>query len=164
MPSDAPAPSDAPESPAPSNAPDETPSQSSAPRLPWLWLLLLLLLVPLLAWRIRVTEPLYRADAAPHDNAALLLLWPAILECAALLDAPCGAAETPLHYAKRAEAQLGTPLTEAASAFSAMRYGRHAVPHDALCCAREAYISLHERLNAWQKLRLALRRAFRFKK
>lgn len=163
-PPDGPMPSDAPTpSVQPSEAPDK-PDRPSSPRLPWLWLLLLLLLVPLLAWRIRVTGPLYRAGIAPDDNAALALLWPAILECAALLKAPCGAAETPLHYAKRAEAQLGTPLSEAANAFSAMRYGRHAVSPAALRSAREAYLSLYERLNAGQKLLLSLRRALKFKK
>ena len=180
-PSPEPASSPSPEPSSEPQSPNETPSPSSAPdtgngdanepppasppakHLPWLWLLLLLLIC-LLAWRIRVTEPLYRIARMQDDNAALLLLWQAILSCTARLKLPLHHAETPLAYAARAETAFSVPLQKTASAVSALRYGRHNVSSEAVQQARESYLSLHERLNVLQKLTLALRRAVTIRK
>ena len=56
----------------------------------------------LLAWRVRVTEPLYRAAHAGDDGKALLILWTALLQCAAMLHSPMQPEDTPLRFAERA--------------------------------------------------------------
>lgn len=148
--------------PTPTAPPDAPPDD--APALPWLWLLLVLALLLLLAWRVRVTEPRYRSFHAGSDEKALLLLWAAILRCAALLKSPMRPEDTPLTFAQRAGRALSVPLLETAQAVSALRYGRHPVRRGSLRSARDAYSALYERLNLAQKLIFALRNAFRFKK
>ena len=173
-------PSNAPETPTPTPpaegdsppAPSDQPPEADPPAgkdpgrerpLPWLWLLLLLALLCLLAWRIRAADPLARALRAKDGSAALLLLWRAILEEAAALQLPIADGETPLSYAQRAEARLGVHLREPAVAVSALRYGRHAPARSALAQARTAYTALHERLSPGRKLLLALMRAVALK-
>lgn len=151
-------------SPTPQPEPDEPPTDPPAPREDpprshWaLWLLLILIALALLALRIRLTDPLYRASRLKDDGAALLLLWQAILQCAARLKTPIQKEETPLAYALRAEQALQMPLTETAQAVSALRYGRRAPRRSALHGAREAYSRLYRRLNPLQKAALILRR------
>jgi len=165
-PQDAPTPTPTPPQQPPSDpggTPPEPPGNPPESKLPWLWLLLALLLL-LLAARIRVTEPLYRAAHAPDSDSALRVLWGGILDCGESLRLPHLTGETPLAYARRAEDALSIPLRETARAVSALQYGRHSAAPAALRGAREAYAALHERLNLWQKLMLALRRALRFRR
>lgn len=147
-------------SPSPTPTVPPEPDEEKAQPLPWLWLLLILALLLLLAWRIRVTEPLYRAAHAGDDAKALLTLWAAMLQCAAMLHNPMQPEDTPLRFAERAEKALSIPVTETAQAVSALRYGRHPVRRGALKAAREAYTALHERLSLPQKLLFALKNAF----
>ena len=184
QPTPTPAPSDAPDStdndaatpspsptPTPTPAPDPDPSGneppppnfSAKPSLWWLWLLLALAAAALLAVRIRVTEPLYRASRLKDDSAALQLLWRSALNCAAMLKCPILPNETPLTYAFRTERTLDVPLTAAAQAVSALRYGRHAPRRADLRAARDAYGRLQKKLNPPQRAGLALKRAFSFK-
>ena len=142
--------------------PSEPPANKKTPPYPYLWLLLLLLLC-LLAARIRATAPLRRAAKAKRDHA-LLILWQAILEDAAALKLPMHAEETPLSYAARAEAEMGLHLQDTAAAVSALRYGRHLPSDHALSASRTTLSALDEQLSGFQKLLLALRRAFTFKK
>ena len=153
------------DAPSPTPQPTEppTPPEDQPPRLPWLWLLLILALLLLLAWRVRVTEPLYRAAHAGDDAKALLALWTAILQCAALLHSPMRPVDTPLRFAERASKELSIPLHETAEAVSALCYGRHPVRRGALKAAREAYGALYERLSLPQKLLFALKNAASFK-
>ncbi|MBR1606452.1 MAG: DUF4129 domain-containing protein, partial [Clostridia bacterium] len=147
-------------SPSPTPPAPPEPDEEKAPPLPWLWLLLILALLLLLAWRIRVTEPLYRAAHAGDDAKALLTLWAAMLQCVAMLHNPMQPEDTPLRFAERAEKALSIPVMETAQAISALRYGRHPVRRGALKAAREAYTALHERLSLPQKLLFALKNAF----
>ena len=159
---DAPSPAPSPEA---SEAPSPAPPQKNAKKpLPWLWLLLILAVILLLAWRIRTTAPLQRADRAKNDDDALLILWQAILRSAEGLKAPCRADETPLVYGARASQALGVPLTAVARAFSALRYGRHHAPRGAVTQAREIYRSLQDQLSLPRKLAFALRRALGLQK
>lgn len=167
QPSDASSPMDE-VTPTPPPEPDqqEEPPQpqikKKTPPYSYLWLLLLILLC-LLAARIRATAPLRRAAKAKRDHA-LLILWQAILEDAAALKLPMHAEETPLSYAERAEAELGLHLQDTAAAVSALRYGRHLPDDHVLAASRSTLSVLDEQLSGFQKLILALRRAFTFKK
>ena len=160
-----------PPTPTPTPTPTPDPQDGSPPDAKdektsdpwWLWLLLLLALAALTVWRIRSTEPLRRA-ARMKDDKALLLLWQASLRCAALLGAPIRPEETPLSYAARAGEQLQTPLTDAARAVSALRYGRRAPRRADLRAARTVYDRLRQRLKPQQRALLAVRRALTFKK
>ena len=146
--------------PSPTPTAPPMPEEEKAPPLPWLWLLLILALLLLLAWRVRVTEPLYRAVHAGDDGKALLILWTALLQCAAMLHSPMQPEDTPLRFAERAEKALSIPLQDTAEAVSARRYGRHPVRRGAMKAARTAYTALHERLSLPQKLLFALKSAF----
>lgn len=163
-PSPTPSPTPAPDAPTPSPTPPPREDDQAPPSLSWLWLLLILLLLLALAWRFRVTEPLYRSTRMGDDGRALLLLWGAILQCAALLRFPMQPQDTPLSYAARASQPLDVPLQDVAKAVSALRYGRHPVRRGALRNAREVYRALHQRLTPAQKALFALRNAFRRKK
>ena len=138
--------------------PPQDPPKDPGPRLPWLALLLLLALMLLLAWRARLTEPMYRAARAKDDAAALLLLWQAALQCAAQLGKPRQHAETPLAYAARLGDSLGVSLQSLAEAVSAVQYGRHMPSSAAVQEAGRVYTALNEQLNLWQKAVLCLRR------
>ena len=138
--------------------PPQDPPKDPGPRLPWLALLLLLALMLLLAWRARVTEPMYRAARAKDDAAALLLLWQAALQCAAQLGKPRQHAETPLAYAARLGDSLGVSLHSLPEAVSAVQYGRHMPSSAAMREAGRVYTALNEQLNLWQKAVLCLRR------
>ena len=152
-------------SPTPTPQPDPPDAEPPARRnLWWLWLLLALALLTLLALRIRLTEPLYHASRLSDDAAALLLLWQAALQCASRLKTPIRPDETPLSYAVRAESALGVPLTEAAQAVSALRYGRRAPRRASLRAAGEAYRQLRKRLSPPQKAVMALKRALTWNK
>ena len=170
-PTPTPAPDDTSPTPTPSPAPQPTPTpppqeppKDPGPRLPWLALLLLLAVILLLAWRARVTEPLYCAARAKNDTAALLLLWQAVLQCADRLGKPRQHAETPLAYAARMGADLGVSLQSLAEAVSAAQYGRHAPPPAAVQEAERVYTALYEQLNLLQKAALCLRRMVRVKR
>ncbi|MBR5383788.1 MAG: hypothetical protein IK133_08185 [Clostridia bacterium] len=171
QPSDTPSPQDGTQdetTPTPPPEPDQqeeppTPPESKkTPPYSYLWLLLLILLC-LLAARIRATAPLRRAAKAKRDHA-LLILWQAILEDAAALKLPMHAEETPLSFAARAESEMGLHLQDTATAVSALRYGRHLPDDHALAASRATLSVLDEQLSGFQKLILALRRAFTFKK
>ena len=138
--------------------PPQDPPKDPGPRLPWLALLLLLALMLLLAWRARLTEPMYRAARAKDDAAALLLLWQAALQCAAQLGKPRQHAETPLAYAARLGDSLGVSLQSLAETVSAVQYGRHMPSSAAVQEAGRVYTALNEQLNLWQKAVLCLRR------
>lgn len=149
------------ESPPQENEPPEDPRRHP---LPWLLLLLVIALILFLAARIRTTHPLYRAQKAANDTQALLILWEAALQCAACLHVARNEAETPLQFAQRAESQLGTRLEDIAQVVSAIRYGRHNAPEEALHRVRSVYQSLEERLSLWHKFKLSFRRAFTVRK
>ena len=167
QPSDEPSPEDE-ATPTPPPEPDQQedppppPENKKKPSFAWLWLLLLALLC-LLAARIHATAPLRRAAKAKRDHA-LLILWNAILEDTAALKLPMHEEETPLSYAARAEAEMGLHLQDTAAAVSALRYGRHLPSDHALSASRTTLSVLDEQLSGFQKLLLALRRAFTFKK
>ena len=164
-----PEPENQPPESTPTPAPQDNPSapkddnDTSQPPLPWLWLMLLIALILLIALRIRATHPLLRAQRAKNDTQALLILWSAVLDCAACLNFKRSEAETPLQFAQRAESGLGTRLLDIAQAVSAVRYGRHPAPEHALPRVKDVYQSLEERLNLWHKLRLSLKRALSFR-
>ena len=115
-----------------------------------------------MAWRIRVTEPLYRSSHAGDDGEALLILWTAILQCAGMLGSPMRPEDTPLRFAERASKEHSIPLYETAQAVSALRYGHHPVRRGAMKAARTAYGALYERLSLPQKALFALKNAIRF--
>lgn len=144
----------------PEDSPDaDTPD--SLPDMPWLWLLLIIACILLLALRIRMTEPLYCAAKADSDEKAMMLLWLAINDSTQMLKHPRLLSETPFAYAARINSALGVSLFTVADAISAMRYGRHQPPRSAVQNAMQAYTALSEQMTMWQKFRLALRRAFR---
>lgn len=149
--------------PEPENDPPTPVNDEKQPPLPWLWLLLILALILLIALRVRATHPLLRAQKAKNDTLALLILWEAVLDCAACLGFKRCSAETPLQFAQRAEEGLGTRMLDIAEAVSAVRYGRHHAPEHALPRARDVYQSLEERLSLWHKLCLSLKRAISFR-
>ncbi len=149
-------------SPTPQSTEPPQPPEDQPPRLPWLWLLLILALLLLMAWRIRVTEPLYRSSHAGDDGEALLILWTAILQCAGMLGSPMRPEDTPLRFAERASKEHSIPLHETAQAVSALRYGHHPVRRGAMKAARTAYGALYERLSLPQKALFALKNAIRF--
>ena len=128
-----------------------------------LLLLLLIALILLLAWRIRSTHPMLRAQKAPTDTQAFLILWDASLLCMGILRCAPLPAETPLQFAARAERTLGMHMTEAAETVSSIRYGRHSVRKEMSDSMKDIYQALEERLSLWQKLRLSLARALRFR-
>lgn len=152
--------------PEPEMPPEENdpPKNTPRPPLPWLLLLLAIALILLLARRIRVTHPLYRAQQAKNDTQALLILWQATLDCAACLQVVRTQSETPLQFAIRAEQTLGTRLADIAEAVSAVHYGRHAAPAEALARVKHVYQALEERLSMPDKLRLSLCRALKVRK
>ena len=156
-----PTPSPAPDQSTPTPEPD-TPQTPVRHSLWWLWLLLILALIALLAWRIRSADPLRRANRQKNGGDALILLWQAILQCAALLKTPMQPDETLLDYGFRAGNALGLPLQETAQAVSALRYGRHAPGRGELRGAKNAYAQLRQRLNPLQKAFLSLKYAFTF--
>lgn len=152
---------------APTNTPDppvdapDTGDSDPAPNMPWLWLLLIISCILLLSVRIRMTEPLYCATKADSDEKAMMLLWRAINDSTKMLKHPRLPSETPFAYAARIDSVLGVSLLTVADAISAMRYGRHQPPRNAVQNAMQAYTALSEQMTLWQKFRLAIRRAFR---
>ncbi|MBR5232275.1 MAG: transglutaminase domain-containing protein [Clostridia bacterium] len=159
-----PEPENEPPEATPTPEPEQTPPPAdSEPPLPWLLLLLLIALILLLAWRIRSTHPMLRAQKASTDTQAFLILWYASLLCMGILRCAPLPAETPLQFAARAERTLGMHMTEAAETVSSIRYGRHSVRKEMSDSMKDIYQALEERLNLWQKLRLSVKRALRFR-
>ena len=144
--------------------PPQDPPENSGGHFPWLLLLLLLALLLLLVWRIRTTDPIYRADREKNSTAALLLLWHAILQSMAMLGKPRQGTETVLDYGKRVGNSPDVPLERLAEDVSTAQYSRHAPPKQTIAFAKHVYTDLQKKMTPWQRLWLCLRRIVRIGK
>ena len=150
------------EAPTPSPTPGETGQEGSQGEernpFPW-WILLLLILLALLIWRIREEEPERRAGRQKSQADAFHILWQALLQARQHLGQGMMPQETALSYARRT-APDDAGIKALAKSHSALVYGRIPPGEDAMANARIQYRAAWQQLKPWQKVPLALKRAF----
>ncbi len=149
------------ETPVPSDDPQPTSQPDSKPPggpRPFLWWLLLLLLVALFVWRMIVTAPDKRAAKARDDTARLLIYWQAVTGALAAQNQKQLDSETMLEHARRTLPADAQPV---AAAVSGMVYGRQPATARDVQAARAIYLGLWRELPAYRRMGLALSRTAR---
>ena len=167
-PENADGPTDSP-SPEPSDAPDEPPENPDRGQrhLWWLWLLLLLLLIAAgLALRVYLMTPARVAARAKDEHGRWMAWTQALYDELRALGYHRQPSESPMAFMSRldATAQLPVALSMLGQGEAMAFYGRAEPQQEATFAVRQAYTSIWPSLNARQKVRMTLRRAFTSKK
>lgn len=158
---DSPSPPPGESTPAPTEAPPtgQPPAGGKGPDrpFPW-WILIILALIALLAWRVREEEPGRRARKLRQPGEVLALYWHTLLQTKQVGGHGILPQETPLSYAHRMETG-GQGLMDLAIARSAQVYGRRAPDAMEAELAGSLYRDAWRALPPHKKAALALLRA-----
>ena len=118
---------------------------------------LLLLLILLLIWRCRATEPVRRAKR--HPDRAASVLFGAVCDLLSLRRLTRRKEDTLLDFAVRIERPLRQEqlpsLLPLAEAYGAQLYGNHSAPAEPF---REVYLRLRAAASPWARFWLAVKR------
>ena len=156
------------DTPEPTPAPDPTPppedeqdsqnpADHPAPRLWWLWLLLVISLIAALVWRARALNPVRRAEQYRDGNKKLMIYWQALCLALAMQGKASLPQETLRGYAQRV-APGDTGLQALADAVSAVIYGRREASGEQVMTARLYYQGAYQSLSRIGRGRLMMSR------
>ena len=143
-------------------APNQEPERKDPPSFAWLWWLLPLLLIAACVLRILWTQPEKCASRAKDEMGRWSAWMQALSDGLRVAGLPRESSESPMAYMRRVDGLRRFPvqLLPLGECMALVFYGRLSPEPEETAMTADAYRRLTTRLSRWQKLRLALVRAF----
>jgi len=148
--------------PEPPIMPNQEPDAPDAPGYAWLWWLLPLVAVAACAWRILWTQPQRCAKRAKDEMGRWSAWMQALNDSLRVAGLRRESSESPMAYMGRVDSLRRFPakLLPLGECMALVFYGRMNPEPEETAMAALGYQRVYSSLNAWQKLRLTLLRAF----